>query len=402
MAVVVIAACGGEASGSGQPPAAPPPTSTSAAASLSVPQTSSATASTNATPAASSTPTVPTTAESVTPTTTLGVAGTAQLVDSPAGADRALAALATLPVKGRAPMTDYARESFGVAWTDDVPGVDGGHNGCDTRDDILRRDLTDATIAVDGCKVVSGVLHDPYTGTDVEYTDGSPDWVQIDHVVALADAWVTGIQYKSVLARVQLANDPLNLQATAASANTQKSDGDAATWLPSNKSYRCTYVARQVDVKARYGLWVTAAERDAITSVLQGCGGTPVAATSAPPPSASTSTPSPAAPTTSTRAGGATSTQVPAVKTSTTPPRTTSQAPHTITTHAAPPTSAAPPPRSTAAAPEPSGCYPLTNAGNCYKPGQKCRSGDHGAMGIDADGHRIQCQDVNGWRWERV
>jgi hypothetical protein len=95
--------------------------------------------------------------------------------------------------------------------------------------------------------------------------------VQIDHVVALSDAWQKGAQQLTSEQRYQLANDPLELLAVDGQANTQKSDGDAATWLPPNKPYRCAYVARQVAVKQKYQLWITAAEHDAMQRVLSSC-----------------------------------------------------------------------------------------------------------------------------------
>lgn len=194
----------------------------------------------------------------------------------PTAPTTALALLATLAVKGRAPNTGYSRAQFGPAWTDDNDDPD-GHNGCDTRNDVLRRDLTAVTIkpGSNGCTVLSGTLHDPYTGATIAFTRGTrtSGAVQIDHVVALDDAWQTGAQYWPARRRVDLANDPLELLAVDGPANEAKGAGDAATWLPPNKAYRCAYVARQVAVKARYGLWVTPAERDAIARVLGGCPG---------------------------------------------------------------------------------------------------------------------------------
>ncbi|MEO7007127.1 MAG: HNH endonuclease family protein [Terrimesophilobacter sp.] len=186
----------------------------------------------------------------------------------------ALAVLATLPVKGRAPMTGYARTAkFGTAWLD----VD--RNGCDTRNDILARDLT-ATLKSGSCKVVRGTLVSPYTGATIQFVRGNltSTEVQIDHVVALADAWRTGAQQLSQAQRVALANDPANLFAVDGRSNQQKSDGDAATWLPASRAFRCTYVSHQVSVKAAYGLWVTPAEHDAMARVLGTC--TTAAATS--------------------------------------------------------------------------------------------------------------------------
>jgi hypothetical protein len=216
----------------------------------------------------------------------LPVPPVAPMVTDDAGATASLALLATLPVKGRAPKTGYSRARFGETWTDDVT-VAGGHNGCDTRNDILRRDLSGVVLkpGSHGCAVLSGVLHDPYSGTVIHFRRGasSSALVQIDHLVSLSNAWQTGAQQLTQAERSNLANDPDNLQATDGAVNQRKGDGDAATWLPPEKSYRCTYVARQVQVKSRYRLWVTPPERDAILRVLHGCGATTGPVTSAGP-----------------------------------------------------------------------------------------------------------------------
>ena len=121
------------------------------------------------------------------------------------------------------------------------------------------------------CEVQSGVLADPYTATAIRFVRGGASEVDIDHVVALSDAWQTGAQQWSHRRRVRFANDPLNLLAVDAAANRQKADGDAATWLPPNKRFRCAYVARQIAVKRRYRGWVTPAEHDAMERVLAPC-----------------------------------------------------------------------------------------------------------------------------------
>ncbi|WP_241217034.1 GmrSD restriction endonuclease domain-containing protein [Bifidobacterium goeldii] len=183
--------------------------------------------------------------------------------------EKATDVLAELKTKGRASKTGYARTRFGAAWAD----VD--HNGCDTRNDILQRDLTNVIYkpGTHNCIVKSGTLDDPYTGKTINFKRGNKtsSAVQIDHVVALSDAWQKGAKKLSKARRTQLANDPYNLLAVDGPANQQKSDGDAATWLPKNKSYRCNYVARQIGVKAKYSLWVTKAERKAMTKVLSSC-----------------------------------------------------------------------------------------------------------------------------------
>ncbi|WP_329368607.1 HNH endonuclease family protein [Streptomyces sp. NBC_00669] len=178
----------------------------------------------------------------------------------------ALAAANALKVKGRAPKTGYSRDQFGPAWAD----VD--HNHCDTRDDILQRDLTKKTYraGTKDCVITGGTLADPYTGTRIVYKRGASK-VDIDHAVALSDAWQKGAQQWSKDRREDFANDPLNLLAVDSSTNRRKSDGDTATWLPPNTSFRCSYVARQVAVKKKYGLSVTSAEQAAMRKVLNTC-----------------------------------------------------------------------------------------------------------------------------------
>ena len=177
--------------------------------------------------------------------------------------------LSSLPVKGRAPKTGYARAQFGQAWAD----VD--RNGCDTRNDMLKRDLTEIVYKVKtrNCVVATGNLLDRYSGETINFVRGNVTSmeVQIDHVVALSNAWQTGAFKLTVLQRTALANDPMNLFAVKGRLNLQKSDGDAATWLPPLKSFRCAYVAQQIAVKAKYSLWVTAPEKEAMARILTAC-----------------------------------------------------------------------------------------------------------------------------------
>ncbi|PCC73974.1 Excalibur calcium-binding domain-containing protein [Nannocystis exedens] len=185
----------------------------------------------------------------------------------PAGTRLAVPLLASLPVRPQKARPGYAREQFGHAWSD----VD--RNGCDTRDDILRRDLQEVQLEPGKrpCVVTAGALADPYTAKHVAFARGGGPAVDIDHVVALADAWATGAAEWQASRRIALANDPLNLLAVAASANRAKGGSNAALWLPPNPEYRCAYVARQIAVKAKYGLSVTEDERDAMQKVLRGC-----------------------------------------------------------------------------------------------------------------------------------
>ena len=183
----------------------------------------------------------------------------------------AVAVLETLAVKGRAPKTGYERSQFGPAWSD----VD--RNGCDTRNDILYRDLTSIEYK-DGtkeCVVQSGILIDPYSGEKISFLRGvaTSSEVQIDHVVALSNAWQTGAFKLTYDKRLAFANDPMNLLAVKGRLNSQKGDGDAATWLPPRKNIRCAYVAQQIVVKAKYGLWVTKPEKAAMLNLLNQCPG---------------------------------------------------------------------------------------------------------------------------------
>ena len=208
-----------------------------------------------------------------------GVLGYQQLTDGDAArrpppierraeASTGLDVLATLDVKGRAPRTGYQRRVFGVG------SIDVDENGCDYRNDTLRRDLETMELRPGAhvCVVERGTLLDPYTGDEVSFVRGqNPSPVEIDHVVALSDAWQKGAQQWSSEKLLDFGNDPRNLLATSRKANQNKGNGDAATWLPPNRSFRCAYVARQVEVKAAYGLWVTKAEHDAMQQILERC-----------------------------------------------------------------------------------------------------------------------------------
>jgi hypothetical protein len=235
VALLVLVGVAGASLGT-QPPASPP-----------VPA---------ATPAAS-TPAPP--ADDVTPSP----AGPEQEAAEPSAVKpgSAAAALQDLTIKGRAPKTGYDRDAWSV-WSD----YDG--NGCNERQDTLARDLTDVQRV--GCEVVGGRLVDPYTASIIVVPTADPQ-IDIDHVVSLSDAWQKGAAGWSGAQMQRFASDPLNLLAVSASANRSKSDGDAATWLPANKAYRCDMVARQIAVKAEYGLWVTQAEHDAMARVLSAC-----------------------------------------------------------------------------------------------------------------------------------
>lgn len=189
----------------------------------------------------------------------------AEAVSEPdADAPLATEILDKLEVKGRAPKTGYAREEFYSGW----PNVE----GCSLRQRIIKREFGNSAV-LEECNVVAGEFDEPYTGEHLVFTERSQisSGIQIDHVVALSDAWQKGAQNLTAEKRYEIAMDPLNLLAVDAAANKKKSDGDAATWLPANKKFRCQYVARQVSVKYKYSLWVTEAEKEAIGRVLENC-----------------------------------------------------------------------------------------------------------------------------------
>jgi len=158
---------------------------------------------------------------------------------------------------------DYSREAFGSAWKD----VD--RNGCDTRNDILQRDFATVILksGTGNCKVIGGTWIDPYSNESYTFAE-APSGAQIDHVVSLKNAWQMGADQWTDQMRVEFANDPLNLRVTIASLNQQKSDSNAASWLPPFKPGRCAFIATQVAVKAKWLLYVTEAEKEVFIAIL--------------------------------------------------------------------------------------------------------------------------------------
>ena len=235
-------------------PGSPAPRSPAPIPSKIVPTATAApSASTTVKPSPTTKPSPAPTKPKPSPTSTRPAAGTA------------LAALQELKVKGRAPKTGYARSEFGSGWATQP-------TGCDTRQTVLRRDLANVKIlATDDCTVIGGKLNDPYTGAAFTAKTTSVDDLEADHIVPASDAWQKGAQQLSSARREAFFNDLLNLQTTLGAVNASKGDGDAATWLPPNTTYRCTYVARQIAVKTRYDLWVTKAEKAAMQRVLLRC-----------------------------------------------------------------------------------------------------------------------------------
>ncbi|MGW1893187.1 HNH endonuclease family protein [Streptomyces sp. NPDC002004] len=179
-------------------------------------------------------------------------------------ADKATARrlIETLPTKGRGPKTGYARDKFGYAWMDTADGVPLAHNGCDTRNDLMKRDGQQLHFrSGSDCVVVSMTLRDPYTGTIIEWRKQKAAEVQIDHVVPLSYSWQMGSSRWPESKRKQLANDALNLIPVQGRANSAKGDSGPAAWLPPNGRIRCAYAVRFAQVAHKYGIPVTTPDR---------------------------------------------------------------------------------------------------------------------------------------------
>lgn len=188
---------------------------------------------------------------------------------------RALRSLAELRVADKDDRGDYDRTGqFGRAWVDTAEDVALAGNGCDTRNDILQRDLTDITFTSDGkdCVVATGTLWDPYTGKTINFERGPASGaVQIEHIVALKDVWLSGGRELSERDRIRVANDPINLIAADGPTNGSKGNKDASQWMPPYEPIHCFYVASQIRVKEKYNLTVTPSEKAFMETTLQGC-----------------------------------------------------------------------------------------------------------------------------------
>lgn len=189
-------------------------------------------------------------------------------------ADRAKARslIEKVAVKGRGPKTGYERDKFGYAWTDSAPGgIPFARNGCDSRNDLLKRDGEKVRFrAGSHCVVASMTLRDPYTGRTIAWTKSRATTVQIDHVMPLSYDWQMGAAHWAKGKQEDIANDPLNLIPVDGPSNGAKSDSGPATWLPPNKRIRCSYAVRFAQVSLKYALPVTAADK---RMMLTQCGG---------------------------------------------------------------------------------------------------------------------------------
>ncbi|WP_181009870.1 HNH endonuclease family protein [Ornithinimicrobium sufpigmenti] len=165
--------------------------------------------------------------------------------------------------------TAYDRDFFGQRWLD----VD--RNGCDTRNDTLRRDLDDLAVreGTQGCVAQSGVLVDAYTGEEFVFERGTAHAgeLHVDHIVALSDAWHKGAEGWSEDRRAEFANDPTNLVVTFGPVNLSKGANDAASWVPPDEDAWCGFAVHVVWVKEEYDLAVTEDEVDSLGQLLSTC-----------------------------------------------------------------------------------------------------------------------------------
>ncbi|MBT0565420.1 HNH endonuclease family protein [Williamsia sp. CHRR-6] len=206
----------------------------------------------------------------VTPTSHTGARVPTERV---AAARSALVSLPRLPQ--RVHDRDYDRAAFGAAWTDETDAQAAG-NGCDTRNDILERDLSDKTyVALSSCgrAVAEGELRSPYTGAWIAFRRGrgSGADVQIDHIVALSYAWDMGASHWSASLRARFANDPANLVAVDGPSNQDKGDSPPSSWMPRATTFACQYAVQFVTVTATYRLSVDAASVAVLQRALRRC-----------------------------------------------------------------------------------------------------------------------------------
>jgi hypothetical protein len=191
--------------------------------------------------------------------------GTAKLISAELRQIRVLATRPEVP--------GYRRDEFGQSWTDDHAGR-GGHNGCDTRNDVLAAQLTEVQYrGRSRCIAIAGTLPtDPYTGRRIEFRKADAAKVQIDHLYPLARAWDMGAAYWPLQRRIDFANDQAaNLLAVDGPANASKNDDGPGEWMPINRNYRCTYVLRYLQVARKYALPITAADHDAAKAITRTC-----------------------------------------------------------------------------------------------------------------------------------
>lgn len=184
---------------------------------------------------------------------------------------RARALIRKVKVAEPAPGRSYNRSAFGTAWTDDSDAP-WAHDDCPTREQVLQRDMPDEAFRSKPgdslrCVVASGTLSDPYTGRKIVFTKERPQAVQVDHVIALSEAWQQGAWNWSRRQRVEYANDPLVLLAVDGPANVQKSDHGPAEWLPPNHGVWCALAVRRAQIELRFHLPATRLDKHTMMEV---------------------------------------------------------------------------------------------------------------------------------------
>lgn len=185
-------------------------------------------------------------------------------------AQRARADLESLTVAWNRNWESYERNAFGPGWSGHG-GEPALASGCTAREDVFRRDLIDVRMAQSNpCMVLSGTLVDPYTGERLPYDRFKASGIEIDHVVALGDAWRSGASQWDRERRQNFANDVGNLLAVQKQANQDKGSKTPDQWKP-RQEYQCDYARRWVAVKARWNLTVQPTEKSALVDMLGTC-----------------------------------------------------------------------------------------------------------------------------------
>lgn len=179
---------------------------------------------------------------------------------TPVSAATARTYLSQLTVAAESNSPAYSRDRF-KTW-DIISGT------CDTRETVLKRDGTNV-VTDSACKSTSGNWVSPYDGVATTLASD----LDIDHVVPLKEAWVSGARSWTDAQRESFANDLTRPQLVAVTDNLNQSKGDKdpAEWVPPLTSFRCTYARAWVTVKHFYDLTIDSAEKTALTSLLANC-----------------------------------------------------------------------------------------------------------------------------------
>jgi hypothetical protein len=141
---------------------------------------------------------------------------------------------------------------------------------CTTREAILR-DQGQGETQDKSCKSscpesVAPCWTSPYDGL----TTRDPAALQIDHIVPVRQANISGARDWTKDQRVKFYNDRDNLVAASVHSNESKGDSDPAKWKPV-QSFQCQYAKMYVNVKSKYQLTVDSDEKAALVAMLQAC-----------------------------------------------------------------------------------------------------------------------------------